>query len=55
MMIDAAVQTSVGEDRQRPRAKQALGRWLLARRDVIPPDDACERAGIMLAVCAACQ
>lgn len=47
-LIDAAVQNSVGEDRQRPRAKQALAKWLLARRDVIPPDNACEHAGIML-------
>ena len=27
-MIDAAVQTSVGADRQRPRAKHALAKWL---------------------------
>jgi hypothetical protein len=44
------VQTTVGEDKQRPRAKHALAKWLLARRDVIPPDNACERAGILLAV-----
>lgn len=49
-LIDAAVQTTVGEDKQRPRAKHALAKWLLARRDVIPPDNACERAGILLAV-----
>eukprot|EP01043_Picozoa_sp_COSAG02_P087239 COSAG02_NODE_24550_length_684_cov_1.658120_1_plen_182_part_01 len=47
-LIDAAVQSSVGEDRQRPRSKQALAKWLLARRDVVPPENACEHAGIML-------
>eukprot|EP01043_Picozoa_sp_COSAG02_P087463 COSAG02_NODE_24736_length_679_cov_0.900000_2_plen_97_part_01 len=47
-LIDAAVQNSVGNDRQRPRAKQALAKWLLARRDVVPPENACEHAGIML-------